>query len=67
MVYVNSSAIRAVGWDERTLNLDIIFTSGSTVYTYFSVQRWKYEGLLSASSKGTYFNDYIRDQHSCNH
>lgn len=67
MHYLNSSAIRAVGWDERTLHLNVIFTSGSTVYTYYGVPRWKYEGLLSANSKGTYFNDHIRDQHSCTH
>lgn len=64
MIDVNSSAIRAVDWDERTLRLNVIFTSGSTVFTYYGVPRWKYEGLLAASSKGGYFNTHIRDQHS---
>jgi hypothetical protein len=67
MVYRNSSAIRAVAYDERTLNLRITwitFTSGNT-YTY-SVPAWRYAGLINASSAGQYFNDNIRDQHSSN-
>jgi hypothetical protein len=65
MVYLNSSAIRAVAYDERTLNLRVTFTSGNT-YTYYSVPAWKYAGLINASSAGQYFNDNIRDQHSSN-
>ncbi|WP_083509539.1 KTSC domain-containing protein [Hyphomicrobium sulfonivorans] len=63
MQYVNSSAIHGINWNAQTLNLDVIFTSGPRVYTYYDVPRWKYEGLLGASSKGSYFNIHIRDQH----
>lgn len=65
MVYLNSSAIRAVAYDEQTLHLNISFTSGGT-YTYYSVPAWKYSGLITAASAGQYFNDHIRDQHSSN-
>lgn len=63
MIYVASSAIHAVQHDEASLQLKITFTSGGT-YIYYDVPKWKYEGLISASSAGTYFNDHIRDQHS---
>ncbi len=65
MVYLNSSAISAVAYDERTLDLHITFTSGGT-YTYYGVPALKYAGLINASSAGQYFNDHIRDQHSSN-
>ena len=63
MVYVNSSAISSVSYNEDTQQLMITFTSGGT-YIYYGVPKWKYEGLISASSAGAYFNDHIRDQHS---
>jgi KTSC domain len=65
MVRLNSSAISAVDYNERSLNLNITFTSGDT-YTYYLVPAWKYAGLISASSAGQYFNDNIRDQHTSN-
>jgi hypothetical protein len=65
VVYLNSSAIRTVAYDERTLNLQITFTSGN-IYTYYSVPAWKYAELVNATSAGQYFNDHIRDQHSSN-
>lgn len=63
MVYVNSSAIHAVDYDESSLQLEITFTSGGT-YTYYGVPKWKYLGLINAASVGAYFNEHIRDQHS---
>jgi KTSC domain len=65
MVKVNSSAIRAVDYNPRSLELQVAFTSGR-LYTYYGVPPWKYASLINASSVGTYFNDNIRDQHSVN-
>lgn len=65
MVYLNSSAIRTVIYDERTLNLQITFTSGN-IYTHYGVPAWKYARLINTSSAGQYFNDNIRDHHSSN-
>ena len=64
MKYLNSSAIRAVQYDTATLILTIWFTGGSQGYHYYNVPDWVYAGLLSASSKGQYFNRYIRDQYA---
>lgn len=65
MVYLNSSAIRAVAYDERTLNLQITFTSGNTLHVLWR-PGLEVRGLINASSAGQYFNDNIRDQHSSN-
>jgi hypothetical protein len=60
MPYVNSSAIRFIDYDPTTKILRITFTTGNT-YDYFNVPQHIYDGLISASSKGGYYNDYIRD------
>jgi hypothetical protein len=65
MVYLQSTAIRAVEWNSMTSTLDVTFTSGA-MYSYQAVPQWKYLGLLTAPSPGQYFNKNIRDQHSCN-
>ena len=41
MVYLKSSAISAVAYNERNLDLNVTFTSGDT-YTYYGVPAWKY-------------------------
>jgi hypothetical protein len=60
MIFVGSSAIRAVGYDARTRVLTIQFTS-LQVYEYLDVPESEYHGLLSAESKGRYFSHNIRD------
>ncbi len=67
MHYVNSSAICAVDWIERPVGLLVIFTTSTTVYTYHGVPKSLFLGLLSAASKGTYFNAHIRDKYPCSH
>lgn len=56
---VQSSVIRAVDHDGES-RLFVTFTSGQA-YVYDGVPRGLYERLLSAPSKGTFFNDEIRD------
>ena len=41
----------------------ITFTSGKT-YTYYGVPRSTNESFVRAASKGTFFNDYIKDRYS---
>lgn len=65
MIYLNSSAIRAVSYDPWSMILTVLFTSGPTLYDYYSVPAEKFQGLLAASSHGTYFGAYIRKQYSC--
>jgi hypothetical protein len=62
MVYLQSTAIRAVAWNSMTSTLDVTFTSGD-MYSYYDVPQWKYLGLITAPSAGQYFNKNIRDQH----
>jgi len=65
MPSVSSSAIARIEYDPATLQLHITF-HGSGTYTYYGVPRSIYEAFLRATSKGTYFNDYIRDRYSSN-
>ena len=57
---VNSTAIRAVGYDGYTLTVE--FHSGR-VYDHPHVPYSVFEGLLNASSKGAYYNRYIRGKY----
>lgn len=58
-VHVASSNLRAVGYDAEEQTLEVEFHSGS-IYHYFNVPEYKYEGLMRASSKGGYLNDHIK-------
>jgi len=56
---VSSSNLRSVGYDPNEETLEIEFHSGGT-YQYYGVPQHRYEGLMSASSKGSYFDAYIK-------
>ena len=56
---VVSSNIRSVGYDPGSSTLEVEFNSGS-IYQYLNVAKDEYEGLMSASSKGRYFNTNIK-------
>lgn len=60
MPYVNSSAMSRIKWDSGTLS---IWFTGSGKYDYYNVPEALYESLLEARSKGTFFNDHVRDQY----
>lgn len=57
LIPVSSSNIAAVGYDEPTLY--VFFHSGG-LYAYFNVPQSIYNGLMSASSHGTYLANYIK-------
>lgn len=57
---ITSSTLRAVGFDDAHNILEAEFASG-LIYQYFGVPQRIYNGLLSAPSKGRYFNLHIRD------
>jgi lysyl-tRNA synthetase class 2 len=63
MDFPDSSVIRSADYDPDALTLDVTFASGH-MYTYFNVPEWKFDGLITASSAGEYFNEHIRDQHA---
>lgn len=55
-----SSMIQSVGYDDTSSILEIEFRSGK-IYQYLEVPLGVYLGLVSAGSKGRYFETYIKD------
>lgn len=39
--------------------------AGGNEYDFCGVPEAVHEALMSASSKGTFYNDYIRDRYQC--
>jgi hypothetical protein len=64
MIQVSSSAITAIGYDPQSRRMKIVFTQ-SRAYDFCGVPQHVFEGLLRASSKGGYYNDYIKDRCPC--
>lgn len=60
---VDSSSLRAVGYDPASQTLEVEFTSGQ-VYQYFAVPETVYRGLLGAESKGRFFLAEVRDHYA---
>ena len=56
---VSSSNVHSVGYDEINHNLYVKFLNGST-YVYYNVPKIHYDGLLSATSVGSYLDRYIK-------
>ena len=59
-VPVTSSNLRSVGYDPKTQTLQIEFLK-SGVYEYSGVPQSVYDGLMSAGSHGTYFDQFIKN------
>jgi len=57
---VRSSNIASVGYENGTL--EIAFVSGG-IHQYFNVPEHVYHGLMSATSKGRYFHDRIKNRY----
>lgn len=60
MILVNSSAIRAVGYDGSTLTVE--FHTGR-VYDHPNVPYSVYLGLMQADSMGAFYNRHIRGKY----
>ncbi len=56
---VRSSNISTIGYDTQSEILVVSFHSGSA-YQYFGIPVYLFHGLLDASSKGKYFDIYIK-------
>lgn len=61
-----SSALRSVGYDPSTLDLDVEFMSGE-VYRYLDVPPEVVEGFIDAPSKGTYLTEHIKPHFDVEH
>jgi hypothetical protein len=60
LIPVDSSAIAAVGYDGSTLTVE--FHNGR-IYDHPGVPYEIFEGLMRASSKGAFYNRYIRGKY----
>jgi hypothetical protein len=60
---INSSNIRAVGYDARNRMLEIEFSNGS-IYQYSGVSEEVHRRLVNAPSPGSYFSDNIEENFS---
>lgn len=60
-ILVDSSNLVAVGYDPRQQVLEVEFQTGSS-YQYVGVPSELYQQLMTASSKGQYFHDYIMNK-----
>jgi len=58
---VNSTAIRAVGYDGHTLA--VLFHTSDTVYDHPGVPPYVYYEFMREESKGTYYNQHIRGKY----
>lgn len=56
---VSSSSLKSVGYDEASSTLEVEFGHGG-IYEYSNVPESRYSGLMSAASKGEYFDEYIK-------
>jgi len=60
-IFVNSSDLLAVDYDNISQVLEVAFRSGGK-YEYFDVPQNIYLGLMNASSKGSFLHRYIKNQ-----
>jgi hypothetical protein len=63
MVYVDSSNLDQVGYDDSQMELHVIFKDGAH-YVYDGVPQQIYDGLLIASSKGSFLNREVKNTYS---
>ncbi len=56
----DSTSIASIGYDRSSRELEVEFHDSGDVYRYFEVPDEEYAAILSASSKGTYFNQVFK-------
>lgn len=60
MIYVDSSNIEAIGYDDDAQELHVQFTSGGH-YIYHDVPRQIFDDLMNAPSKGSFLNREVKN------
>ncbi|MEH2379353.1 MAG: KTSC domain-containing protein [Nostoc sp.] len=56
---MSSSNVASIGYDAEHQILEVEFLNGS-LYQYFNIPQSLYQGLMSATSHGTYLDTYIK-------
>lgn len=64
MPYFNSSAIKRAEYDPAARRLTLWFPEGKP-YDFCNVPQSIWDGLCSARSKGTYYNQHIEGRYHC--
>lgn len=59
LIYVDSSNVEAIGYDDSTQELHVQFLSGG-YYIYRGVPREVFDGLMYAPSKGSFLNREVK-------
>ena len=59
---VRSRDLALIGYDAATAILEVVFRAGG-VYRYQGVPENIYQGLMAASSHGTFFQKYVKVQY----
>lgn len=62
-IFVQSTNVTAIGYDEQSQILEVEFNSGS-IYQYYNVPQHLFDALIQAPSKGQFINAYIKNAHS---
>jgi KTSC domain len=60
MIYVDSSNVEAIGYDDDTQELHVQFVS-SGYYVYNSVPRPVFDDLMNSPSKGSFINREVKN------
>jgi hypothetical protein len=60
MIYVDSSNIEAIGYDDDAQELHVQFLTGG-YYIYYDVPRNIFDELMSAASKGSFLNREVKN------
>ena len=58
---ISSSLIRSIGYDFPNSLLEVELLPSGRIYRYFDVPLSIYNELMAAESKGSFFNESIRD------
>ncbi|WP_415717298.1 KTSC domain-containing protein [Maridesulfovibrio sp.] len=62
---VSSRAISSIGYDENSMQMEIVFTSSGRAYTFCGVPLQVFQSFLNASSKGSFYHQNIKDRYQC--
>lgn len=60
---VHSSNVASIGYDKHSQILEVEFHNGS-IYHYFKVPEYLFDGLMGASSHGKYLNVHIKPEYA---
>lgn len=63
MPYLNSSAIHRVEYYPSIQTMQIWFRGGTHAYDFHNVPEAVYQGLVQASSPGSYYDRHIKDRY----